>query len=333
MATPTAYLPTRDHQSAAHTKPIYAISASANYIVSSSADGSIRVWSKERGDLALDPLLGSCPGAGSRAIVLSEELDVVVGSDSKGNINVWRLSDGQHLQTQQAHQDGVLALTLEATTLVSTSRDQSAIVWELTTGHDTQHSLQRRHTLQGLTAAVLAAYLSHDCIFASSGDKTLWIWNRRSGDLIKTIRMGASIAHLEVIENTGSRQVIAACTDSTIRLYDVEEEVELACLYGHTNVVRSVCVLRAKEGNNLPRHIQIASASYDGTVRVWSVQQEPPFAYQCLYQLSFSDAVRTPLPFFDKQTARTTLRIVDMLVDNTCLYRCGEGAEVICWSL
>jgi F-box and WD-40 domain protein 1/11 len=108
----TAHISTHPTLQDGHTARIYALQQSARYVVSGSADGSVRIWPKTDTHPALPPLHGD-PQAAIVTVEVSEELDIVVGGDSRGNITVWRLSDGTHLQTQSAHDDTVLALALD----------------------------------------------------------------------------------------------------------------------------------------------------------------------------------------------------------------------------
>jgi WD40 repeat protein len=148
------------------------LQVSANYIVSSSVDYSVRVWSKRDGVLAFPPLFGH-PEATIKAVEISEELGLVFGGDHRGNIVAWRLSDGERLLVHPAHSDIILALALDKTTLASTSRDQSAKVWQIQIKMPELCILQLQHNLLGYNQAVLAVQLSGHSIYTSSRNKDL----------------------------------------------------------------------------------------------------------------------------------------------------------------
>ncbi|KAH7348218.1 WD40-repeat-containing domain protein [Pyrenochaeta sp. MPI-SDFR-AT-0127] len=327
MTSSPLILPRPDEKSNSHTGCIFSVRVSTNYIVSGSADGSVRVWSKSEGRLAHPPLLGR-PGSAVQGVELSEDLDLVFAGNSKGDIVGWRLSSGERLCTRISHNENVLALALDKTTLVSTSKDQTAIVWKVKCDESPASYLELEHTLEGHNMAVLAVQLSHDCIYTSAGDKSFRIWDRSTGAMIKCLNMNASMAKFRIRNTAVCQQLVGACTDSTIRLYDIVEGVELACLEGHTNVVRSIEVLGASAIVGIAKQFRIASASYDGTVRVWAIQEDKPFSWECLCTLSFSDAVVTPFPFSDQQIE---YRVMDIQADENSLYCCGEGAEIVSW--
>jgi WD40 repeat protein len=144
--------------------------------------------------------------------------------------------------------------------------------------------------------AVLAVQLSNSRIYTSSGDKSVRIWDTHSGKLIHKLEGLTSIARFQVKEDASdAERLIGACTDGTVRLYNTETGAELACLKGHTNVVSSVEFLDPDVADT--GHIGVASASYDGTVRLWTILEEPIFSWKCVSEFSFSDVVVTPRPF------------------------------------
>jgi WD40 repeat protein len=353
MSASAALLPSRDKPGQTHAAPVLTLRVSANYIVSGSVDGLVRVWFKSSGDLALPPLK-TYPETPIKSVEISEELGLVFGGNSKGNIVIWRLSDGERLLVEPAHDDTILSLAIDSRTLVSTSRDQYAKIWELqVTGSSEPARLQPRHTLQGHSIPVLAAELSNYRIYTTSADKTCRIWDQHSGNLIRTLQGIASAAHFLIIEDTaGTEQLVTAGTDGKVRIYNGETGVQLACLEGHTNVVCSVQLLEPVRTDSI--HLRIASASYDGTVRLWVLLQPTLASWECVQTLSFSDAVVIPRVFTQptekrqddpvreeqvrklneaRQGEKQIHRAMAMQVSEGYLYCCGEGAHVVAWSL
>lgn len=239
MSAVTAYLPTVEELQHAHTKRILSIQLSTNYIASASVDSSVRIRSKSPPRLALSPLLNPT-GAAFKAVALSENLDIVAGGVMLGNIIIWRLSNGEQLHLQPAHHDAILALALAGTTLVSACRDQTSMVWEVGLPSAQPFHLQLQHTLRGHSMAVLAVQICHDQIYTSAGDKSVRIWDKQSGNLVKVLETSASMAQFQVWAKSTNLQSLGACTDDIVRVFDVEALRELACLRGHTGVVCSV---------------------------------------------------------------------------------------------
>jgi WD40 repeat protein len=346
MSTPAIFLPTPDSLNGLHTAPVLGLQASANYVVSGSADRTVCIWLKSTSDLALPPLT-----TGIETAVKS--VGLVIGGDGKGNIVAWRLSDGERLFVQPAHNDTVLSLALDGSTLVSSSRDQCAKIWEVSVPGNAQLvTLELRHTLQGHNMAVLAVKLVDGRVYTTSGDRSTRLWDQQSGHLIRKFEGLMSIAKFQIRKSiTGIQQLLGAGTDGTVRLYNLKTGAELACLMGHTNVVCSVQFLGTDSEDST--RVRIASASYDGTIRLWTLLPEPPYSWECVGNISFTDAVILKRTFptrtmtnddperqkkimekdLAKQQDLPVCRILNMQVSDGYLYCSGESAHVIAWKL
>ncbi|GAA5979673.1 hypothetical protein JCM10908_003006 [Rhodotorula pacifica] len=120
--------------------------------------------------------------------------------------------------------------------------------------------------LRGHQAEVLDVQFSPDgdSLATASADKTILLW-RVYGDCQNygVLRLGkgtpTSIAY------TSPTTLIAGSSDHTVFLFDLKTGEVLRRFRGHKGVVNSVDVQRGGAGRGL-----IASASDDGTVRVWS---------------------------------------------------------------
>jgi F-box and WD-40 domain protein 1/11 len=113
-------------------------------------------------------------------------------------------------------------------------------VLEAGIAHD-QYKLLKPYTLlmtvQGHGAAVNAMQIHGDEIVTASGDRTIKVWNIRTGACSKTLTgHEKGIACIEF----DSRRIISGSNDNTVRIYDHVSGAPVACLRGHSNLVRTL---------------------------------------------------------------------------------------------
>ncbi|OBT44370.1 hypothetical protein VE00_07044 [Pseudogymnoascus sp. WSF 3629] len=94
-----------------------------------------------------------------------------------------------------------------------------------------------------------------------SDDKTVNIWNARTGFLLQTPE-GHTSAAFSVAFSPDGTKLASASYDKTLNIWDAVTGALLQTLEGHTNRVYSVAFS--------PESKLLASASYDTTVRLWN---------------------------------------------------------------
>jgi len=147
--------------------------------------------------------------------------------------------------------------------VLSSSRDRSVIVWELTPGESKYGYAVRRMT--GHSHFVQDVALSHDGHFALSGswDGTLRLWNVDTGACTEKF-VGHTKDVLSVAFSADNRQIVSGSRDKTINLWNTVG-VRKATLKegGHEEWVS--CVRFS------PHHPIVVSAGWDKVVKVWDL--------------------------------------------------------------
>ncbi|KAF2740073.1 WD40 repeat-like protein [Polyplosphaeria fusca] len=257
--------------------------------------------------------------------------------DGNGQILVWSLSNGNLVDTVHAHNDSVSHFGRDARTFVSSSRDRTAKLWQFVGDGPEQMRLRHQHTLNGHTWPIMTAQFHKDRVITTSKD-SVRLWRVEDGSCLEVISNFASICEFETILTCERLQLVGACSNSEVNIYDLTDKTETACLRGHIGVARVVKLLASP---SVPGH-KIISAGYGGTVRTWALDPGDE-VWQNAHVLSFSDAVLTPFgdeidlvevegeEFF--RVEKRAKRIFDMKIDGIIAYVVGEGAEIVAFDL
>jgi F-box and WD-40 domain protein 1/11 len=286
-------LPHPDHPEEGHTGIVYGVHLQGDHLVSVSADNTARIWDLATQRSLLPPLVGH---TGSVTAVHSDAAeDVIVTGDTNGNVMVWRFSTGEAIKTiAEAHYETVMSLHFDRRYLVTCGRDGKIKLWNRrsldVTDDDvpkftvtpTERDRYKEYSLlasfEGHTAAVNVVKLRDNVLVSGSGDSSMCIWSLQTGQILHKINIHQSgIASLQY----NGRFIVSGSTDNSAKIYDVDQEVEVACLSGHTNLIRSVQAVFDDDGVEVKT---VISGSYDGSVKVW----EPvPGSQQWRTQLQF----------------------------------------------
>jgi len=170
--------------------------------------------------------------------------------------------------TLSGHRGWVTAVTgtyEQSNLVVSSSRDKTLMIWELTP--DAEEVGYARKALTGHGQAVSSVVLSSDGQFALSGswDKTMRLWDLNTGATVRTFNKHTSDVNC-VAFSGDNRQIVSGSRDKTLRLWNTLAE----CKYtisedSHTDWISSV-VFSPSAKNPL-----IVSSGWDKLVKVWNL--------------------------------------------------------------
>lgn len=154
---------------------------------------------------------------------------------------------------------------MQAISIVPSSQLSAANQKSLRVG--TQPRWQCLYTLtghSGINARVNSVAISPDGSTLASGsdDKTIKLWDLRSGQAIATLH-GHSQAVQSVAIHPNGKILASGSNDKTIKLWDINTTEEVFTLFGHIYAVKTVFF--SPDGKLL------ASASWDKTIKLWNV--------------------------------------------------------------
>ena len=276
-----------------------ALSADGRLAAGSRLDGTVTLWEVAPSGGPPGRSLATLQGHASavRCVALSGDGRLAAGGCQDGSLALWEVapasgSPWRLLATLRGHSGMVwsVALSGDGRLLASGGEDGTVRLWDTTptSGYPVPGSGQALAILQGHAGAVWGVALSGDGRLLASGsqDKTARLWETAPasgspGRLLATLEGHTSSVSSVALSEDG-RLLASASYDGTVRLWAIApvhpEGPEyagpglLTILQGHTGAVRGVAL--SGDGRLL------ASASYDGTVKLWKVAPAVPSATQ-----------------------------------------------------
>ncbi|KAK9917809.1 hypothetical protein WJX75_008494 [Coccomyxa subellipsoidea] len=176
-----------------------------------------------------------------------------------------------HRGTLEGHSGWVTSIATpldpNSDTILSSSRDKTILVWNLTREEGSGYGFARR-SLKGHSHFVEDVVISSDGQFALSGswDGTLRLWDLSTGQTTRRF-LGHSKDVLSVAFSMDNRQIVSGSRDKTIKLWNTIGECKytIAEPDGHTEWVS--CVRFSPVTTNPI----IVSAGWDRLVKVWNL--------------------------------------------------------------
>jgi F-box and WD-40 domain protein 1/11 len=335
-------LPHPDHPEDGHTDAVYGVHLQDDHLVSVSADHTARVWDLKTQRLLYPPLVGHTGSVTAVQFDAAAHANVVITGDTVGNLIIWRFSTGEAIKKiTKAHNGTVLSLRFDERYVVTGGKDGKIKLWNrqpLDVNHidiptfaarptesDRYQEYSLLSTFDGHSAAVNAVRLKNNVLVSGSGDRTMCIWSLQTGKMIHKVDIyQRGIACLQY----NGRFIVSGSTDESVRIYDIDQEMEIACLKGHTDLVRSVQAVFDNNGNVKT----IFSGSYDGSIRVW--EQAPSSKdWRTLRQLHLNGFQASGDGHPDEDAGRFSNRIFSVDLDANRFVCSGQGPVIRVWDL
>lgn len=240
-------------------------------IVSTSIDGSVRVWDTTTNESILtieEPDL-----IFTRAAFSPNETTLLAAADN-GTIYLYDARTGQEIRRFIGHTDTVTSVVFAAdgATALSGSLDRTMRYWDVSTGQQLQVFDEHPGVLLDVAISPdgrLAASATGDETIRAAPDDTrdrlVRVWNIETGLLTRTINPGGGFVRTLAFSADSNRILTAAFTPQTggmVSLWDVRNGVEIQRFFGHTDVITGVSFLPDD---------RVISASWDQTLRVWDI--------------------------------------------------------------
>ena len=193
---------------------------------------------------------------------------------SDGKLRIWNTDDGNLINTLGQHTSGISSIHYNPSGqyILSTSYDKTAVLWDSTTG-------EARQSFAFHTAPVLDSTWFNDNTFITcSTDKLIHLCS--IGERVPTRTFTGHTDEINSIQLNPSHNLLASGSDDgTIRIWNINstnnQDSCTAILqgglgYNKRQNIYSVQWSPTGEGSKNPsKTLQLASACFDGTVKIW----------------------------------------------------------------
>lgn len=204
---------------------------------------------------------------GIMAIAFSPDGLLLATGDVSGEICLWRVTDGQKLQTYIGHRNWIwsVAFSPDGQLLASSGDDQRINLWDVQTGKCLM-------SLADHTNWVRSTTFSPDGTLLASGshDRTVRVWDVKTGQVLKVLQ-GHTAEVWSVSFSLDGQLLASGSDDRTIRIWDVQTGQCLHILEGHTDSILSLAFLPSsfKVATTAERTNWLISGSLDQTIKLW----------------------------------------------------------------
>ena len=255
-----------------HKDDVYgvAFAPSGELLATASADATARVWRVEPGRSPAPLLVLEHPDAVS-SVDFHSKCSHVCTASADSNVRVWNIRRCIHASSLGAHaaEPAVLsghagpvwscAFSPSEAHIASTSSDGTIILWDW-------ESSARVGQLRGHASWVSAGAFdpAGAMMCSASRDKTVRLWDLSTCDQILELHGHESWATCCAFGAGGC--LFSGGHDKLVRMWDANSGMETGQYSGHVSGVYGVAL--SSDG-----HV-VASASWDGTCRVWSVRMQ-----------------------------------------------------------
>ena len=251
-----------------NTVTAVAFSPDGRFVISASADATIRIQDRATG--RLERVLRH--PAQVLSIAVREQLLVASSYDfdtASSHLILWDWQSGEELQRYEGQRDAIysVAISPDGERVLSGcgpsgpfsthSGDNELVLWDLRSGA----VLRRMRGHQDAVFHVAFRPTGRGAV-SSSADATLIVWDLDTGEILRTLRGHTTFVYTFAIDPTGDR-VFSASFDISIILWDIERGQEIRRFHGHAGPVTAVEFL--KDGR------RVLTGAIDKTLRLWDI--------------------------------------------------------------
>ncbi|KLO10958.1 WD40 repeat-like protein [Schizopora paradoxa] len=238
-------------------------SADGGYFASGSVDKTVRVWDSHSGGLVGDPISGHIDEV--LALAFTSDGSRLISGCRDGSLWVWDLKTRKRLEGPiNAHAFKISSLISFKEKLASAACDGIIQIWDVTKDGIRQSGNGPLKKHDGAVYSVTFSPAGHHLV-SGSLDRSMMIWDVRSGDVLHTISRAHEQPVSSVAYSLNGDQIVSGSDDCTIRLWDSEGN-PLKTISSPQHLYPITSVAFSPDGES------VVSGSLDKTIRFWDVR-------------------------------------------------------------
>ncbi|RXN33639.1 telomerase component 1 [Labeo rohita] len=239
-------------------------------LLSGGMDHRLRVWERQGENLVS---IGSFGAQKGPILALAQNSTCVASASDDFTIALWLKNtltskpwiDPKAMCILRGHNGGVtcLAFSPNVTELLSGGKDQALMIWKVNASPPVlSQSISNCHG-DWITGCAWTS----SAVLSCSSDCKLRLWDIQTGRLLREILSSSSLSTLCLWED----YVMAGSTDGLLMVWKWESGVDITRIQAHKSRLNHCTVVFQSdlEKNLKPEDLMVASASEDGTVKLW----------------------------------------------------------------
>ena len=240
------------HELVGHTMEVGAIQMDQDFVVTSSRDGSMKVWNVETG-ACIHTIIDDDHVRG----IVSPKIHgpIVVSGSTDRTVRIWKVREGSLLRTLTGHTGWVRHVQFDGKFVVSSNLDNTIKIWDALTGECVR-------TLN-LDFHIISLKFNGVHVVARSFRGSFGVW-----DVETRVRRHTLVGNnlwCRQIEMEGNVMVCSGVDDTTAEIWDISTGVRLHKLAGphkHNDTIRGIQVSEKF----------VLTNTVDETVKLWDIK-------------------------------------------------------------
>jgi WD40 repeat protein len=188
-------------------------------------------------------------------IAFSNDSKLIATTSDDNTVNVYECVSGKCVSSySKGFNVNTLTFSEDSKYLVLGRSDNKVTILNVEDGSEVR-------TLEGHTEGIYAVVSSKDWIISGSEDYTVKVWNRETGECIRTLQHGGFLQSMSISDD--SKWLATGAGDGLVRIFNMNTGECVKMLKAHTRYVRSVSMSGDAKW--------LVTGGEDNTTKVWSL--------------------------------------------------------------